>query len=90
MGDYQQAKRSHQHCMVCGNNATDDNALQLKFIVADVGEVSAKFIVPTKVQGYGGLQHGGITSTLLDAAMTHCLGRYCVFASGNELSHSTG
>ena len=33
----------------------------------------APFQVTARHQGYDGLLHGGMTSTLLDAAMTHCL-----------------
>jgi uncharacterized protein (TIGR00369 family) len=36
-------------------------------------EVAANYQVDKKHQGYIDLLHGGIASTLLDAAMTHCL-----------------
>jgi uncharacterized protein (TIGR00369 family) len=36
-------------------------------------EVVAEYQLDKKHQGYTNLLHGGIASTLLDAAMTHCL-----------------
>ena len=36
-------------------------------------KVTAYYRVDEKHQGYTNLLHGGIASTLLDAAMTHCL-----------------
>jgi acyl-coenzyme A thioesterase PaaI-like protein len=35
-------------------------------------EVVAEYQVDKKHQGYTNLLHGGIASTLLDAAVTHC------------------
>jgi len=86
MNHYLQAKESHQHCIACGQHDHNDNALQLEFIAVKAGEVSAHFTTPNKVQGYNGLQHGGITSTLLDAAMTHALFSLGICALTAELN----
>ena len=54
--------------MVCGQ----DNSLGMKF--SPQGEsVTAFFLANPQWQGYSGFLHGGMISTLLDAAMTHCL-----------------
>lgn len=41
--------------------------------VATKGGVNALFKAESLWQGYQGVLHGGMISTLLDAAMTHCL-----------------
>jgi len=61
----------------CGINPPD--GLGLKFKVRDDRGVEAEFACKQHYQGYQGLLHGGITSTLLDAAMTNCL-----FAHGRK------
>lgn len=73
MTDYKLAKQAHRNCMACGNAETNPNALQLDFTTHSDGSVSAQFNVTHRHQGYDGLLHGGMVSTLLDAAMTHCL-----------------
>lgn len=59
---------SHAGCMICGEN----DSLQLRF-TADENGVMANFQADSSLQGYQGALHGGMISTLLDAAMTHCL-----------------
>ena len=59
---------SHQACMVCGAG----EALGLQF-QSDGKGVIANFAASLAWQGYRGVLHGGMISTLLDAAMTHCL-----------------
>ena len=59
---------SHASCMVCGNNSL----FGLRFI-AEKDSVIAFVQADPQWQGYSGVLHGGIVSTLLDAAMTHCL-----------------
>lgn len=73
MNSYHNARQSHAHCMVCGSRENNPDALELLFSQHPDGSVSAPFVVGPKHQGYSGLLHGGMTSTLLDAAMTHCL-----------------
>ena len=59
---------SHAQCMACGANA----ALGLRFHAAGP-RVTASLTLRPEWQGYSGALHGGMTATLLDAAMTHCL-----------------
>jgi len=59
--------------MVCGCCENNPDSLELVFSQHPDGSVSAPFVVGLHHQGYTGLLHGGMTSTLLDAAMTHCL-----------------
>lgn len=59
---------SHVNCMVCGRY----DSLGLRFR-AKGSCVEALFQADPKWQGYQGVLHGGMISTLLDAAMTHCL-----------------
>ena len=73
MTPYLNAKPSHDHCMVCGSRDNNPDSLELAFSQHQDGSVRAPFVVSQKHQGYTGLLHGGMTSTLLDAAMTHCL-----------------
>ncbi len=59
---------SHADCMVCGEHGH----LGLRFSATQTG-VEALFRANPEWQGYAGCLHGGMISTLLDAAMTHCL-----------------
>jgi len=47
--------------------------LRLHFTADIQGRVSASFRGQWILQGYSGVLHGGVISSLLDAAMTHCL-----------------
>ncbi len=59
---------SHAQCMACGANA----GLGLRFHTSGRG-IKASLRLKPEWQGYAGALHGGMTATLLDAAMTHCL-----------------
>ncbi len=63
-----QTPASHVDCMVCGQY----DSLGLRFRKNENG-VEALFQAHQQWQGYQGVVHGGMISTLLDAAMTHCL-----------------
>jgi uncharacterized protein (TIGR00369 family) len=65
--------KSHAHpdCVSCSSR--NPAALGLAFRVREDGGVEAHFPCHRLYQGYPGLLHGGITSLLLDAAMTNCL-----------------
>jgi acyl-coenzyme A thioesterase PaaI-like protein len=54
--------------MVCGQS----DSLGLRF-GTNGNSVEALFQATPQWQGYAGFLHGGMISTLLDAAMTHCL-----------------
>jgi acyl-coenzyme A thioesterase PaaI-like protein len=64
-------KETHPNCVACGFGSP--LGLGLRFLVREDGGVEAAFACQEIYQGYPGLLHGGITSMLLDAAMTNCL-----------------
>ncbi|MBN2525787.1 MAG: PaaI family thioesterase [Deltaproteobacteria bacterium] len=68
---YEHRRHSHCHCILCG--LANPASLRLKFSKADDGSVHTTFRGNALLQGYTGILHGGIISSLLDAAMTHCL-----------------
>jgi uncharacterized protein (TIGR00369 family) len=59
-------------CFVCGRNNPD--GLQIKFEYPEPGTCRAEFTPPRKFQGWQGILHGGIVSTLLDEALAHAVG----------------
>jgi acyl-coenzyme A thioesterase PaaI-like protein len=61
----------HERCWVCGASRAD--GLRLKFSKDADGTVLTEFGCPERYAGYPGVLHGGMVTTLLDAAMTHCL-----------------
>ncbi len=65
--------QSHVMCAVCGTEENNYYSLGATFLVEEDHSVRSKFVVLPRHQGYLGLLHGGIASSLLDAAMTHCL-----------------
>ena len=67
---YEAARKAHAACMVCGEGAP---IFGLRFAVDPAGGVQATFRAAEHFQGYAGILHGGVISTLLDAAMVHCL-----------------
>ncbi|WP_299017714.1 PaaI family thioesterase [uncultured Photobacterium sp.] len=73
MDQYQVTKQAHDNCIACGRVDHNPDSLGLAFTLGPDGTVTAPFKVSTRYQGYDGLLHGGMISTLLDAAMTHCL-----------------
>ena len=62
---------SHSHCILCSEE--NRSSLGLKFCIQKDGSVIASFVCRSELQGYRGILHGGVTASLLDAAMTHCL-----------------
>lgn len=62
---------AHPACISCSPATT--LGLGLTFVVREDGGVEASFACREIYQGYPGLLHGGVTSMLLDAAMTNCL-----------------
>lgn len=59
-------------CFACGKNNPD--GLKLQFEYPEPGRCRAEFTPTAKFQGWRGVLHGGIVSTLLDEAMAHALG----------------
>jgi len=67
------AERSqrHPHCWVCARS--NAQGLAVEFQVDANGDVEGSFPCDKTFTGYPGLLHGGVTSALLDGAMTNCL-----------------
>jgi len=63
--------REHPTCVVCGNR--NSRGLGTAFVVRPDGGVESSFYCDHDLAGYTGILHGGIISSLLDGAMTHCL-----------------
>lgn len=74
----------HEHCFACGPKQTI-HSLQLQFEQTSEFEVQGHFWVDLEYQSYDGILHGGIVSTLLDAAMTNCLLKQGIKALTAEL-----
>jgi len=60
-------------------------SLRLKFTPDENGAVCTLFQGNSLLQGYDGILHGGVISSLLDAAMTHCLFQRRITAVTGEL-----
>ncbi|AMF92044.1 MULTISPECIES: PaaI family thioesterase [Vibrio] len=67
------ALESHAMCAVCSPAEHNPYSLGVALACDERGQVSGHFTVCSRHQGYRGKLHGGIASSLLDAAMTHCL-----------------
>lgn len=63
--------RVHPGCVVC--SCENARGLRLDFDVHDDGSVTAVFECKKEFEGYPGVLHGGVISTLLDGAMGHCM-----------------
>jgi acyl-coenzyme A thioesterase PaaI-like protein len=63
--------RVHPECVVC--SIANASGLHLKFDVSADGNVKADFQCNKAFEGYPGILHGGVISTILDGAMGHCI-----------------
>ena len=63
--------RLHPHCVVCSPD--HPRGLCLHFVTTGDDTVVAEFELDKAVEGYVGWSHGGITSAILDGAMTNWL-----------------
>ena len=63
--------RVHPRCIVCGS--VNARGLHLNFDINDDGSVKTVFECDEIFEGYPGILHGGVISTLLDGAMGHCM-----------------
>jgi acyl-coenzyme A thioesterase PaaI-like protein len=61
----------HPRCIACG--CRNLNGLHLQFETDDDGGVKSIFQCDESFEGYSGVLHGGIISTVLDGAMCHCI-----------------
>jgi len=59
----------HHDCYACGDRA---DGIGLRF-QPDGDGVTAEWFCDKRYRSYPGIIHGGITATILDAAMTNCL-----------------
>ncbi|GGB06063.1 PaaI family thioesterase [Agarivorans gilvus] len=76
---------SHKSCMVCGDPRFNPQSLGLSFHALNQHQLSAELALGEQYQGYQGMLHGGMISTLLDAAMVHQLFRMGIQAYTAEL-----
>ena len=77
-------RAEHPFCIVCGR--ANGCGLGLRFSLRDDGGVEACFQCKAHFQGYEGLLHGGVTSSLMDGAMTNCLFAHGVAAVTAEIT----
>lgn len=73
----------HSRCLFCGKE--NPIGFKLEFCVQDRDSVRASFSCDGLFQSYPTVLHGGMTSALLDAAMTNCLFSRGVVAVTGEL-----
>jgi uncharacterized protein (TIGR00369 family) len=71
--------------MVCSSRDNNPDTVNLMFQSTRMA-LYVRTTANHRHQGYTGLLHGGMTSTLLDAAMTHCLFMQGVQALTAELT----
>lgn len=64
----------HPGCVVC--SSANSKGLHLKFEVKDDKSVEAGFQYDESFQGYPGILHGGVISSILDGAMGNCMFAY--------------
>ena len=74
----------HPRCIVCGRESPA--GLGLKFQVQPDGGVSASFDCRRDFEGYDGMLHGGVISSIADGAMTNCLFAHGITAVTAELN----
>ncbi len=74
----------HSQCVVCGRG--QQCSLGLCFQSHEDGSVEADFACPEQFQGYEGILHGGVVSSLLDGAMTNCLFAHGIVAVTAEMT----
>jgi uncharacterized protein (TIGR00369 family) len=61
----------HPGCVVC--SLKNGNGLHLHFDVTENGSVTASFDCDEDMEGYPGILHGGVITSILDGAMGHCI-----------------
>ncbi|MCD4701220.1 MAG: PaaI family thioesterase [Candidatus Aegiribacteria sp.] len=75
---------AHANCVVC--SSSNEHGLGLSFTQLPDGSVEAKFDCDKVFEGYRNILHGGITSALLDGAMTNCMFAHDIHAVTAELN----
>ncbi len=80
----QTRRQFHPWCVVCGQPRPA--SLGLNFRLLDDGSVTANFDCDADFEGYGRMLHGGVTSAIVDGAMTNCLFAHGIAAVTAELN----
>lgn len=75
---------SHENCVVC--SSSNEHGLHLRFSNLPDGSVETVFDCGQEFEGYHNVLHGGISSTLLDGAMTNCMFAHAIHAVTAELN----
>jgi len=75
---------AHANCIVC--SSSNEHGLGLTFRNLPDGSVEAVFGCDQTFEGYHNVLHGGISSTLLDGAMTNCMFAHGIHALTAELN----
>ncbi|MBP1626992.1 MAG: hypothetical protein H6Q00_1467 [Holophagaceae bacterium] len=63
--------RLHEHCIVCWDR--HPFGLKVAYHAVNQHTVEGSFPCGKSYEGYGGVIHGGIVSSLLDGAMANCI-----------------
>jgi acyl-coenzyme A thioesterase PaaI-like protein len=61
--------QDNQRCFVCGKDNPD--GLHLEFEPEGATGVRTTFVIPDRFQGFAGVAHGGILTTILDECMVN-------------------
>ena len=61
----------HPNCVVCSSR--NSKGLHLEFVSTNDGGITATFQFDEAFEGYPGILHGGVISSILDGAMGHCM-----------------
>ena len=76
--------QAHSDCVVC--SLSHRRGLCLKFAKHDDGGVQTDFNCDQAFESYKGILHGGVTTSLLDGAMTNCMFAHGIPAVTAELT----
>jgi acyl-coenzyme A thioesterase PaaI-like protein len=63
--------QDNHRCFVCGKHNPD--GLHLDFEPEGLSGVRTTYVIPERFQGFAGIAHGGILSTILDECMVNTL-----------------
>jgi acyl-coenzyme A thioesterase PaaI-like protein len=75
--------RSQSSCFACESD--NSRGLRLQFQKNEAGEMAAEWIPDSELEGFQGIVHGGIVSTVLDEAMSKVVAESGVKALTAEL-----
>ncbi len=64
-------EHAHPNCLLC--SLSRKGGIGLTFAPEDGGGVEAAFDCPERYEGFPGMIHGGVITSLLDSAMMNCL-----------------